>query len=230
MHHCSEALRILRRHLASLHIPSHYKVHGLALAQHHLVGRPHHHIPKSHNRSSHSRQRCPYNQLIVVTRRRLIPCRHLGDSNQRVVLLLHILVVHPQLSNELHPPYLEPHQVIRVIHHAHLVGLGIPHPNPRLGIALLDQLLHIAHPLSLEEANRRSLEYRPSATASPPRTAAPSPRSSRPNGPAAQAPAAPLPDPPASPEVSPSQGSPPSHPAHRDRPQSRQWSHRTAGF
>ena len=60
------------------------------------------------------------------------------------------------------PPHLEPNQIIRVIDHAHLVRLGIPHPHPRLGITPLNQLLNITHPTTVPRywtasPNRRSI-------------------------------------------------------------------------
>src|SRR5271156_2360180 len=50
-----------------------------------------------------------------------------------VVFDLHLFVVVTELAKELHAPNLAPHKVVGVIHHAHLVGLGIANAERRAG-------------------------------------------------------------------------------------------------
>src|SRR6185437_9917750 len=120
-------LRILFRQLAPLHVPINHKMNRLPFAQQQLVARAHDSILEPHNRPAHTRQRRPHNQLIVVSRRSLVPRCRLHHCDHRVFFLLHRLIVQAHLSYVLHPAYLKPHQVVRVVHHTHLIGLRIPH-------------------------------------------------------------------------------------------------------
>src|ERR1700733_1241473 len=142
-----KTFRIFRRQGPLLHVPAHNHMHGLALAQQHailfaqyLVAEPNHWSPRCQQPGLH-------HQLIVIPRRSTIPHMHIHHRNPAAVLLFQPLIIQPQLTDQLHPSHLKPNQVVRVIHHAHLIGLGIPHPHPCLTYTFLRH--SFTHPDSL---------------------------------------------------------------------------------
>src|SRR6516164_3242820 len=55
----------------------------------------------------------------------MIAAVHVGHHDVAVVFLFHLFVFHAQRAHQFHPAHLEPHEKIRVVHDAHLVGLSI---------------------------------------------------------------------------------------------------------
>ena len=50
------------------------------------------------------------------------------NHRERDILALELGVRSAQSANELSSPDLAPDQIVRVIHHLHLIGLGVPYP------------------------------------------------------------------------------------------------------
>src|ERR1700721_1519012 len=141
-----KTFRIFRWQHPLLHVLAHNHMHGLALAQQHAVLYPQYLVAKPNHRSTYRLQRCLHHQFIVIPRRSTIPYMHIYHRNP-AALGLHLLVVQAHAADQLHSANLEPHQVVRVIHHAHLIGLGIPHPPPSLAYTLPRH--NFTHPNSL---------------------------------------------------------------------------------
>src|SRR5229473_3367668 len=55
----------------------------------------------------------------------MITTVHVGYHNVAVILFFHLFVFHAERPHQLNAAHLEPHQKVRVIHHAHLVRLRI---------------------------------------------------------------------------------------------------------
>src|SRR6202453_5236704 len=141
-----KTFRIFRWQHPLLHVLAHNHMHGLALAQQHAVLYPQYLVAKPNHRSTYRLQRCLHHQFIVIPRRSTIPYMHIHHRDP-ATLSLHLLVVQAHAADQLHSANLEPHQVVRVIHHAHLIGLGIPYPHPSLTYTLLHH--SFTHPDSL---------------------------------------------------------------------------------
>src|SRR5690348_11637691 len=66
---------------------------------------------------------------IIKMRRMLVRAVRASDNNKTIVLDFHLLVAESHLPHQLHARDLKPYEKIRVIYHAHLVGLRIAHAN-----------------------------------------------------------------------------------------------------
>ncbi len=73
----------------------------------------------------------PNDQLIFVTSRCHVAAVGLGHGQKQLRLFFHIAIREPAIVAKLAAAYLEPHQVICIISHAHLVGFGITNPDAR---------------------------------------------------------------------------------------------------
>src|SRR5882724_8479473 len=66
-------------------------------------------------------------QEFVVAGGMMIAAVDVGDDDEGVVLSFHQFVIKAEGAHQLDAADLEPNQVVRVIHHAHLVGLSVAH-------------------------------------------------------------------------------------------------------
>src|SRR5690349_13212869 len=73
-----------------------------------------------------------HDNLVVISGRRLVAATSVDHRNEAVVLPLHVTVGKTQLAHIFHAPDLKPDEVIGMIDHPHLIGLGIAHPQPAL--------------------------------------------------------------------------------------------------
>src|ERR1700677_1026749 len=151
----AKTFRIFCRQRPFFHVLPPHHVHRLALAQQQAVLDARYFVSEPNHRSTRCQQRGLHRQLIVIPRRRAIPYMHIHNRDA-ATLALHLLVVEPHAANQLHSADLEPDEVVRVIHHAHLIGLSVSHPHPRLTRPLIH--LSFAHPDSLSDS-RRCLSY-----------------------------------------------------------------------
>src|SRR5207244_2566249 len=71
--------------------------------------------------------------LLVVLRRRLIGASRL-DHRQRESVGLHLPIVPARFAQQIRSPHLEPDEVVRVVDHPHLVGLGVTYADPGDGL------------------------------------------------------------------------------------------------
>jgi hypothetical protein len=65
--------------------------------------------------------------LVVVARGGLVAQLHVDDGDVAVVLLLHVAIAEAERAQQLDAADLEPDDEVRVVDHAHLVGLGVAH-------------------------------------------------------------------------------------------------------
>src|SRR5205823_2959816 len=66
----------------------------------------------------------PYRKLIIITRRGLVSAVHVHHGHEKPVRL-HLAVIHTVFPAKFAPSRLEPHEVVGVMDHAHLVRLKI---------------------------------------------------------------------------------------------------------
>src|SRR5687767_10270174 len=71
-------------------------------------------------------ERCSHPDPITVSRRGVLTQRCV-NHRERDALPLDVGVRRSKLPNEVGPTHFTPDEIIRVIHHLHLVGLGVPH-------------------------------------------------------------------------------------------------------
>src|SRR5258707_15401930 len=57
----------------------------------------------------------------------MIAAMHVGDDDEGVVFDFHELVIEAEGAHQLDTADFKPDQIIRVVHHAHLVGFGVAH-------------------------------------------------------------------------------------------------------
>ena len=107
-------------------------MHGFSFAQQKPIFHPQNPVAEAHNRPLRFHHPRLDHQLIVVSRRRLVSRRGLNHGNPATILRFHLLVAETALPHQFHSPNLEPDKIIRVVHHAHLVGLRIAHAHARL--------------------------------------------------------------------------------------------------
>src|SRR5262249_42895315 len=69
-------------------------------------------------------------ELLVISRRVVILTEHL-DDRQRYAGRLHLAVGPARGTQPIGSPDLEPHEIVGVVGHAHLVGIGVAHAHPR---------------------------------------------------------------------------------------------------
>jgi hypothetical protein len=75
----------------------------------------------------------PNHDLVVVAGGEQEPATHLRNRQQDA-LGLHVAVADTPLAAELDSTHFHPDQVVRVIHHAHLVRFRIPHADLRVAV------------------------------------------------------------------------------------------------
>src|SRR4029079_1584183 len=73
--------------------------------------------------------------LIIVARRSFVTAASIDHGDMATVLLLHVFVRESELAEELDASNFKPHEMIRVIHHTHLIGLGVAHADPDFAYA-----------------------------------------------------------------------------------------------
>src|SRR5216683_4739116 len=86
-----------------------------------------HFVRKSNGTVSRLRDARAHAQHFVIARGGVVAAAHVGDDDVAVVVDFHALVFDAQRAHQLHAPDFKPDQVIRVIDHAHLVGLRVTH-------------------------------------------------------------------------------------------------------
>src|SRR6266849_8462070 len=91
-----------------------------------------HFIGKTNRAIFRLRDARPDTQNFIVLRRVMVTAVRVGHHDVAIVFHFHALVFDPQRANQLGAPHLEPDQIVRVIHHAHLVRLGITHSYDRI--------------------------------------------------------------------------------------------------
>src|SRR5882762_5020112 len=84
-------------------------------------------VGKSNGAVSRLRDARAHAYHFVVARGGMVAAAHVGDNDVAVVFDFHALVFDAQRAHQLHATHLKPNQVIRVIDHAHLVGLRVAH-------------------------------------------------------------------------------------------------------
>ena len=87
--------------------------------------------PHAHGREQGPRRRDL--QLVVVAGRLPVLAVRL-DDRQREAVGLHLAIAPARLAQQIRASDLEPDEVVRVVHDAHLVGFGVPHANARGGV------------------------------------------------------------------------------------------------
>src|SRR5258707_924174 len=84
-------------------------------------------VGKSNGAVSRFRDARAHAYHFVVARGGMVAAAHVGDNDVAVVFDFHALVFDAQRAHQLHATDLKPNQIIRVIDHAHLVGLRVAH-------------------------------------------------------------------------------------------------------
>src|SRR5260370_12937746 len=84
-------------------------------------------VGKSNGAVSRLRDARAHAYHFVVARGGMVAAAHVGDNDVAVVFDFHALVFDTQRAHQLHATHLKPNQIIRVIDHAHLVGLRVAH-------------------------------------------------------------------------------------------------------
>src|SRR6266403_701959 len=84
-------------------------------------------VGKSNGAVSRLRDARAHAYYFVVARGGVVAAAHVGDNDVAVVFDFHALVFDAQRAHQLHATDLKPNQIIRVIDHAHLVGLRVAH-------------------------------------------------------------------------------------------------------
>src|SRR6266403_1281157 len=84
-------------------------------------------VGKSNGAVSRLRDARAHAYYFVVARGGVVAAAHVGDNDVAVVFDFHALVFDAQRAHQLHATHLKPNQIIRVIDHAHLVGLRVAH-------------------------------------------------------------------------------------------------------
>src|SRR5262249_46175127 len=73
----------------------------------------------------------PHDDLFVVPRWRMKPAVCFGDREQYAVIALHRSILGAEGTAQLRAADFHPDQVVRVIHHAHLIRFRVPDPQSR---------------------------------------------------------------------------------------------------
>ena len=84
-------------------------------------------IAKMQQRLAHVDQPRADGDQVIITGRGLEAAMNIGYGDMRVVFMFHVAIGEAKLAQHLHSPYLEPDDVVGVVHHAHLIGFGIAH-------------------------------------------------------------------------------------------------------
>ena len=93
----------------------------------------HHFVGELHAHRREQRPRRPHLEVVVVLRRFAIRAVRF-DHRQREALDLHLAIAPARLAQQVGAADLEPHEVVRVVDDAHLVGFGVAHAHPGLGL------------------------------------------------------------------------------------------------
>src|SRR5579864_9243395 len=110
---------------ANFHLQIHNNVRGLSFGQQQTVADANQFIAEVHQRLAHVPQIRADKHLIVVTGRRFVAAASVHDRDAAAIILFHFTIRKTQLSQKFHPSHFKPDKVIRVIDHAHLIGLGV---------------------------------------------------------------------------------------------------------
>src|SRR5260370_3150070 len=135
---------IFRRQQFRAAVTSANDMRGLARREQFMVRVAKQFVGKLYDAVARLRNARTDSQHLVVARGMLIAAMRIGDDDVEIVFLFHALVLDAKRANQFYAAYLEPHQIIRVVDHAHLVGLGVAHPYCR--VVIFDH----SHVLSIE--------------------------------------------------------------------------------
>ena len=90
-------------------------------------------VAEPESSSREFRDPCANEQFVFVSSRVPVPAARFGDDQEQAGLAFHVAVRETAVIAVLTPAHFEPNEVIRVVGHSHLVGLGITHLHARLG-------------------------------------------------------------------------------------------------
>src|SRR5215469_10700722 len=135
-----KSLSILRGKRGSLKFGIHHDMCAIAFGQQRLRGLMIKLISELYERAAKKFDSSTHENLIVITRRRLEAAPNFSYGDVAVVLLLHQAVLKAELAQEFDSSNLEPDNVIRMVNHAHLVGLRVAHAN--MGLTDVIGILH----------------------------------------------------------------------------------------
>src|SRR5262249_8815232 len=68
-----------------------------------------------------------YHDFLIVINRCSVAANGFGDGDEAVFLAFHVAVGEAQLAHEFDTANFEPDQMVRMVDHTHLIGLGITH-------------------------------------------------------------------------------------------------------
>jgi hypothetical protein len=105
-------------------------VRGLAFRQQRAVFRAAQFITKVDHRVAYIQQLRPHQNLFVIARRGAVAAFGLGHGDEASILALHVTIGKAQLPQQFDASHLEPDEMVGVINHSHLIGLGVTHAQP----------------------------------------------------------------------------------------------------
>src|SRR5262245_26505845 len=103
------------------------RVHRVAAGQRRAVRHTNDLILEFHPHRRHDGTRRHDLQLVVVPGGQPIVAVHF-DNRQREAVSFHLTIAPARETQQVGPANLEPHEIVRVVHDAHLVGFGVSNP------------------------------------------------------------------------------------------------------
>src|SRR5581483_7674 len=103
-------------------------VSGFAFRQQRAIGLADDLVPEVEQRISYVFQPGAYQDAVVVPGRGPKPAARVYYGNEASIRDFHFFVSEAELAKQLYATNLKPDQIVRVVDHAHLVGLGVTHP------------------------------------------------------------------------------------------------------
>src|ERR1700680_538878 len=131
-HRCPERSHIFLGQRYFFHLRINHDVRGVALSQQGSVIGSRQLILKLNQGLANVLQMRAYNNFIVVARRSLIAATGIDDGDAATIFCLHVAIRKPELPQQFYSADFEPHEVIGMIDHAHLVSLSVAHPQASL--------------------------------------------------------------------------------------------------
>ena len=118
---------------------------GFSLRQQFAVIGAHQFISEVDYRLADIFQLRTHDYLIIVTDGRFVPAAGIDHSYEASIVLFHIAIGKAELAEQFNASDLEPDEMIGMINHAHLIGLGVA--NPQAGFGGCGMVIAVHSPL-----------------------------------------------------------------------------------
>src|SRR5437588_2541318 len=131
-HGLTKRTHILFRNQSPVQVLIGYDMSRFCLGQKRSITHPHGLVFETHHRLADVFQMRANDDLVIIPGRCFVPAARIHHGDVAAVFAFHLAIREPELPQQFYASNFKPDEIIRVIHHAHLVGFRVTHPHPAL--------------------------------------------------------------------------------------------------